>query len=331
MNDEQWEKDAEANAKIIRQQIESLKYGHWSLGNRNYKDFWEQVKQINHSFKSPQPFRREDREKLWETYQAIIHETKQAQNAEHEKRHQQSKDKRELVEMTINEAGGYVNGARSPSDISKAKDLLNLALQRMKKGWDGFSATTRAFALSDGQMTKEDNDACWEKWKDVKESLKYRQEEMFDLNYNHFRAEAYEAKGLADSYPREAKAKVKEVQAGLKTTYMRKDQFEIIREILNDAWRRASGEQERKQFDWKERKESQIIKMHALIEKNQSVISKIETDIDHCEDLANNARSADFESQVRGWIDEKRNKIDDTRTTNRELEEKIRSIQDKLR
>jgi len=43
-----------------------------------------------------------------------------------------------------------------------------------------------------------------------------------------------------------------------------------------------------------------------------------------------NARTPEFASKVRSWIEEKYRKIEDFRATNRELEEKIRSVRGKI-
>ena len=85
-----------------------------------------------------------------------------------------------------------------------------------------------------------------------------------------------------------------------------------------------------KYTEWRNRMEDNVDRWSSLIQKNEDVISRIENQIDHCQDLEQDARSSDFAYTVRGWIEEKYQKINDIRQTNRELEEKIRSVQNKL-
>jgi hypothetical protein len=76
--------------------------------------------------------------------------------------------------------------------------------------------------------------------------------------------------------------------------------------------------------------ESHIERWSDLIEKNEDVISRLEDQIDRLEDEARNARSDEYTYRVRGWIEEKYEKIRDIRETNRELEERIRSVKNRM-
>jgi hypothetical protein len=64
---------------------------------------------------------------------------------------------------------------------------------------------------------------------------------------------------------------------------------------------------------------------------SEDVIAGIERDVDRCEEMEAEARTEEFADTVRGWIEEKYRKIEDIRGTNRELEEKIRSVESKIR
>ncbi len=77
----------------------------------------------------------------------------------------------------------------------------------------------------------------------------------------------------------------------------------------------------------RERMEEDLPRWRGTLAKNESRISRIEEDIDKCEQMANNAKSADFAEQIRGWISEKYQKIEDIRRTSTELEEKIRDVE----
>jgi len=60
-------------------------------------------------------------------------------------------------------------------------------------------------------------------------------------------------------------------------------------------------------------------------------IEAIEGQIDHCRDLEAGAKTDDFADKVRGWIEEKYEKIRAKRRFIEELDEQIRSIKDKIR
>ena len=258
MNKEEWEQITTQNAEILRKEIESLKTSHQTLTGCNYKSFWNHVKEINHTFKTHKPLRKEDRQELWSTFQRIIDDTEHTQNQEYEKRKNDSRQKRELVEMKIMEAHNYARGATTKRDIFKAKDLLNEAMQRMKDGWSGFTVTTEIFTFSEGKMNKADNDGCWEQWKTARDTLRYKQDSMCDLNFSEFKSEAYKAIDTARHDPREAKNMVKQIQSDLRNTYMKKHQYEEVRTILDEAWRKASAEQQQAHEAWRERMEGCI-------------------------------------------------------------------------
>jgi hypothetical protein len=66
---------------------------------------------------------------------------------------------------------------------------------------------------------------------------KYRRQFICDFNYGKFKGEAYEAKGLAEEFPREAKEKVKETQRAMKGRTMDRWQFDEINAVLDEAYR----------------------------------------------------------------------------------------------
>ena len=76
--------------------------------------------------------------------------------------------------------------------------------------------------------------------------------------------------------------------------------------------------------------ESHVERWSELHEKNEDVIAMLEQQIEECEDMEANARTEDFAETVRGWIEEKLEKIRNIRRTNEALEEKIESVKDKL-
>lgn len=330
---------AKSNAKAIENEIDKLKNGHWNFFRRQYNEFWSHSKEITEMFRTLKPLAPSDRERLWEKVSLIREEAKRNQTREREARLADSKIKRDLVNSKIKDAYHYAKGASNSSDLSKAKSLLNEALEWMKDGWGGFNAMTQIVSHTEGKLTKEDRDICWQNWKEANETIRERRQHLGDLNYNVFRNKAYSALTTAESGdPHDAKIKVKEVQGEMKGTQMAKFQFQDIHEILDRAWQKANSRlqeayhiKQAKHEEWVTRTQEHIERWSALIDKNESVIAGIENQIDRCQEMESSARSSDFADTVRGWIEEKYQKIEDIRRTNRELDEKIRSARSKLR
>lgn len=79
--------------------------------------------------------------------------------------------------------------------------------------------------------------------------------------------------------------------------------------------------------EWRERMEEHIDRWRSLIGKNEEVIERLKSQIEHCEDLKSNAKTEDFADQVQGWIDEKERIIDDIEARNAELWRKIEDVE----
>ena len=177
---DKWNEKAKSNASAIEHEIESLNNGHWNLFKRQYPEFWAHAKEISGMFKTMKPLLREDRERLWAKFNSTCEETKRTQEREKYSARADSKQKRDLVESKIKEAYYQAKGAGSISDLSQAKSLLNEALQWMKDGWGGFNVATQLTSLSEGKLTREDRDQCWEKWKETNEIIKFRRQELWE-------------------------------------------------------------------------------------------------------------------------------------------------------
>lgn len=336
---EEWDKQARNNAKTIEREIQNLKMSHWDMFQRKHKEFWIHAKQISNLFKTLKPILHEDRERLWSEFNNICEEVKQKQNEARQKLKRDSKQKRELVESKIKEGYNWGTGARNRDDLNKANSILKEALEWMKNGWEGFNLVTQVTTvLNEGKLTKEDNDFCWERWKEAKDAIKNRREELCQSNFYNFRSRASNTLDSAKyGDAREAKSNIKKIQIDMKNTLMNKNQYQEIRDLLDQAWQVASArlkqeyeEKQQRHKEWRNRMEDRIERWTELLEKNENVISRLERQIDECNDMERDAKSSDFASTVRGWIEEKRDKISSIAQTNRELEEKIRSVNNKL-
>lgn len=336
-----WEQKAEQNKKSLESYIEDLKLESAGFLGINYKEFWTKAKEISSLFKTLRPLKREEREELWHKFSSLCDEIKRKQEKERDKKLENSKQKKSLIESKIKEAYYAAKGANSISDLQRSKELLNEALGWMKNGWGGFNIPTQLVESAvggEGILTKEDRDVCWQKWKEANETVKYRREELSRQNYEHFKSRAYGTLNSAEyDDPKDAKSKIRDVQQEMKGTFMSRDQFQDVHNILDTAWKKACDRQQKayeerqtRHKEWADHMQKNIERWSELIQKNEDVISKIESQIDKCQEMEQNASSSDFASTVRGWIEEKYQKIEQIRDTNRSLEEKIRSVRDKL-
>jgi hypothetical protein len=187
-------------------------------------------------------------------------------------------------------------------------------------------------------MSKADHDACWERWLQVKELVEQRRAALQGRAYDSIRSSAGDAYNTAvRGDPHEAQGQVKACQAELRDAFLTRDQRAEIRRILDDAWERTSArigemkeEKRRRAEQWRRDTHERIDRWSSLIDKNEGVIDRIEDQIRDCQRMLDDAKTDDFADRVRGWIDEKYSNIADIRSTNRELQEKIRDAERRL-
>lgn len=339
--DDKWIESAAKNAATLESEIDDLNNGHWDMMRRQYREFFEHAKKISEMFKTLRPLTSSDRQKLWEKFNGICREVKQRQTSERESRLQDSKLKRDLVEGKIRESYFTACSASTRSEFDKAKYLLNQSLEWMKNGWGGFNVQTdllNSMMGREGKMTKEDHDVCWEKWKDASEAFRLRKEEIWTQNYDHFRDKAYGALSEARSGNlKEAKESVKSVQKDLKGVMMKKEQFQSISELLEEAWAVASErlkeryeEGQRRHQEWLRKQEEFIERLSDAVSRKEELIERVEGQIDKLRDMENNARSDDFADKVRSWIEEKEDFIRSVRDDVQDIEQKIRDTRTQL-
>ena len=300
------------------------------LRSKDFKGFWGTIKQINELAGSSRLTRRSYQEmRDWQN--EWCERAKGEMEARERASREDSAGKRRLVETTIRQAMSMTTNAESSQDLARANELLKQASERMKVGYSAGFGVSYSLTTHEGRLTREDREHCNELWREARDGIEYRRQEIHDRNYRHFYAQASRAYNEARAgNAREAKDLVKHIQAEMKGVSMSGDQSQIIRDHLNDAWQEAVSYQRAKHEEWERKTRDFIDRMEALMSKNEDVIARLEGQIDHCEDLLANARGDDFASQVQGWIDEKRRKIEDIQETNREIREKIRDAESRL-
>lgn len=300
------------------------------FGSNDFKGFWATIGQINELMQNVQLAPQSYHEiRDWQNDRC--ERAKQQMAAKQRAYKEDSAGKRKLVETTIRQAMSTTTNAESSQDLARAIELLKQASERMKVGYSAGFDLSYSLTTHEGRLTREDREQCNELWREARNGIESRRQEIHDRNYRHFAAKASRAYNEAHAgNGREAKDLVKEIQAEMKGVSMSGDQFQIIRDQLDKAWQSAVSHQRAKHEEWERKTRDFIERMKALIDKNENVIARIEGQIDHCEGLLATARGDDFASQVQGWIDEKRRKIEDIQETNREVSAKIRDAESKL-
>ncbi len=321
---------ARRQAEQIEGEIESLRIGHWDLGARRYREFFVHAKQISELFKHSRAVSHMERQRLWELFSSLCDKVRQEEDREKQSRAGESREKRGVIESNIREASSWARAADSISELRNGETLLAKAAEQIKDGWSGFTWTTELTSLSQGRLTKEDRDDLWAKWPAAKQEIRTRREYLSGQNYDHMRDVAETCLGLAHNDPREAKKRIQAAQADMKQRPMEKEQYSEIRHILDRAWATANDTAKQNHDEWRERMEGHVEHWMELIEKNEEIIRRLEAQIEKCGAMEANARTDEFAERVRGWIEEKLDKITDIRRSIEELEEKIESLKRKL-
>ncbi|MGH9825189.1 MAG: hypothetical protein ACREDR_18320, partial [Blastocatellia bacterium] len=168
---------------------------------------------------------------------------------------------------------------------------------------------------------------------------------MLSNNYAHFKSQASHAQNVAyNGEPKEAKGLIKEIQGHLKGVRMRKEDFESVLSVLADAWEQASRRQkeafqererrreehDRKRLQWRASMEEHVSRWGETIRKKYNHMDNLRSQIDRLEGMQRDARTSDFADRVRGWLNEKYDKLDEIQRQTRELEDRIRGVESKL-
>jgi len=325
-------KQAQSNISKIKSEIENLKTNHCEVGAfgvvkyYRYNDFWTHAKKITGMFKELKPLPREDREKLWQTYEKACKNMKKIQNEGRE----QSNLNRKNIESKIKDAYSTAGGSDNAFGVYADKKMLDRAK----------SMQTETLNLMKGStLIKKDRDACWQYWKEVNKGIGAKREQTQKINYVRVDAEVGNARDAAHSEdPYDALKKIKAVQKIMKDTYLHKDRRNELRIRLNEAWQEASSridekkeEKRRKYEDWQNRMEGNISRWETNIEKSEAFISRLEDQVDDLESNVRNAWSDDYAQRATGWIAEKYVKIREVRGQISDLEAKISDVKSKLK
>lgn len=331
-DDPDWQERAVGNAKKLAALIDQEAAHPGRVGGRQVRDFWDHAKKVGAAFKELKPLRREDREQLWERHNELCTEAKRRQQQARADQAAESRRKRDLVMDKLSEAANFADGARDVHDIDRAYALIDEAREWMKDGWSGFNAATDITSMTSGRMSRDDRSTCHERIRAVQARLRSRRDELRRAQYDRLERAANAALNTAvDGDIREAKDAIKRTQRDLKTAYMTREQRDLVRDILNDAWQRTSARSKEKQREWRERQEGHIERWTQRLHDNEDFIHRMESQIDECRSLLYDARSPEFAAKVEGWIDEKQERLRDARNQNTDLRAKIADVEARLR
>jgi hypothetical protein len=313
-------KSSDENLKRLRDALDAARM-HLQWPSVSLKHFWARVREVNDLIKTLRPVPTDERNKTRSELDAMCQRARDLRKSLDD----ESRIKRELVESKIAEARLRTKG--DASDLRKARELQNEALEWMKNGWSGFNATTQLTSFSSGKMNRQDHDLCWKQWQEVNDAINWKYHQLRDLNHDMFRREAFEASANAETDPKLAKEQVKAIQRKMPGTFMSKEQFDDIRSILDDVWNRANRTNRRA---WSERKLGQIARKRELIERAEDLVARLEAQIENCREMEANARTEDHAEMVRGWIEEKYEIIESKHRFIEDLKQQIREIEGQL-
>ncbi len=311
----------------------------------DFKEFWAYTKATNERIRSSKFLDPEILAGLRSRVDAACERVKQYQDTRSAFVDGVSALKRKYIEERISRAKEIIE-----SDNNKSQLLLREILPLLKDEW---KKTMPDLSLTDDEvnikMNKDDREACWLYWRQVNDQCFIFHRELKQNNFIRLRNELYALADIVNNAePLDALTAIKEFQKTLKGTVMEKSDWDEVRAEVNSLWERADQRfktfksqrsqdriERRKKMDkhrehWRVRQETNIQKFNDLISKNFDVITKIENHIEKLQGDLLRARNNDFKAKIETWINEQQDKIADIQKANRELNQKIASVEEKM-
>jgi hypothetical protein len=358
---EKWLALERANVETLQKRLKGLSSNHDRPEGFRHREFWAEASEISGLLETLTPLPPGEKEKLQTEYDRICRETKRRQEKEQqthreqarqvqEKRERewkgrraQSKQMRDSIEAKIQEA--LASAESVPEDIAtltKAQSSLKEALVLLKGEREGPDATDKPAETvqvnSSSSLLREDEQACWEKWRTANDSIFARRKALWDRSYSQLQPESKAALNEASTGdPFQALEKVKEAQSHLKESPLNKSQREEIKSTLNSAWDMAIAKvngiretKRKKHEDWLGRMRIQVERWANVLQENKEEISELEGQIKRHQAEIKAARSPEYSDTLRNLVKEKHQKIREIKESGKELEERISSVREKL-
>jgi hypothetical protein len=342
---ERWLQLARANAEVIRAEIVKLKE-HLSREPRpSFAEFWAHAREVTSLFKTFRPMEAKEREALWAEFHAFCEATRTFQEGERRKVREESLKKRALIEEKIAAAQACLSPEAGEEALSRAQALLSEALNLMKTHPAAGAAAEEAPEAEtvqkpemDARLIREDREACWSRWVEVREAVKARRREIRNqvLAALKVRAEGFLENAGGDD-PHGVQASIRAFQGEVKEAPLPPSDKERIRTILRAAWKRASEriealkeERRQKHAEWLARMTEHLARWEVALYKNEDLLGKIRAEVEDLERRIQGAREQSSAERFKGWLEEKRKRLAGVEATHAELSEKIRTVRAKM-
>lgn len=342
---ERWLQLARANAEVIRSEIVKLKEHLAREPRPSFAEFWAHAREVTSMFKTFRPMEAKEREALWAEFHAFCEATRTLQEGERQKVREESRQKRALIEEKIAKAQACLSPEAAEEALARAQAHLSEALNLMKThpaaggpSDEQAQADTLQRPPMDARLIREDREACWSRWVEVREAVKARRREIRNQVLGGLKAKAegfLETAGGDD--PHGVQAAIRAFQGEVKEAPLPPSDKERIRTILRAAWKRASEriealkeERRQKHAEWLGRMTEHLARWETALYKNEDLLAKIRLEVEDLERRIQGARESSSAERFKGWLEEKRKRLAGVEATHAELSEKIRSVRAKM-
>lgn len=342
---ERWLQLARANAEVIRAEIVKLKEHLAREPRPSFAEFWAHAREVTSMFKTFRPMEAKEREALWAEFHAFCEATRTFQEGERRKVREESLKKRTLIEEKIAAAQACLSPEAGEEALGRAQALLSEALDLMKThpaAGPAAEEVPEGDAVQkpemDARLIREDREACWSRWVEVREAVKTRRRELRNQVLGALKAKAdgfLENAGGDD--PHGVQAAIRAFQAEVKEAPLPPSDKERIRTILRAAWKRASEriealkeERRQKHAEWLGRMTEHLARWETALYKNEELLAKIRAEVEDLERRIQGAREKTAADRFKGWLEEKQKRLAGVEATHAELTEKIRTVRAKM-
>lgn len=327
MNDISQENYARIHSEL--EELESF-YEENSFGS-----FWKKVKVIGDLFKNLKPLERSKREELWGRFQGLC---EQAKRQREERRVQSEAEKNRILSdlSFMTGTGSPINFNPFDADIIEHSSYVN---ETIKSARQNLSSIMEDLKRVQNQMTREDQQKCWEAWKSANERLNDLRQELCDRDFQDLDKDV-DAVWNDSTYkenPHEVLDEIKRLQARVAGALLSKDQRIELRDHLSKAWDEAmsrvrdrNADRQARHEAWRGKTESWISHQQDVLEKNQQFIERLQGQISELENGISTSTHDDWIERAQVWIQEKMDKIEEVENRNREIEANIEENQEKL-
>jgi len=319
---------SEKNAQIISHELNKLENSYQDHLHIDYQKFWNQSREISDLFKTLKPLSYEVREALWSRFNGICEEVKDIQREQKEEQSKNSAKKKEYILSGLSKLILRIPGSLNMSAISEIQHRINQLLLLMKNEKNDDLQESAQF--SPVKLTHDDQNECWTAWKSANDLLREHKTELMVRFYISFKERADQIKTAAsDADPYIIKEQIRQFQTELKNSIMESEQFREIRAVLDEAWTLSSDRIQVLKKETTRRALENVDRWEQLIINNELIISQLENQIEECQVMLQDATSYDFAMKVKGWIEDKTEKIGKIKETILDLKQRILTTTEK--